>query len=189
MAYKFLPLIMLFITSCTLAQNKEEDNWFLYDGNNTQVLKISSSGSFEIEEYCIKVIWDKKLSHSDNLGYYGGIAKIDIYKGDQTIFSGNNIEDGIALGTINLTFYDYNLDGHLDFKIPIDCGKRCYDNYYLFDTAKNEFLRASDWDSLRIQKLNKVKKQIISQPEGNALDTVKKLYQIKGPNLTEIKKV
>lgn len=189
MANKFLLLIMLFIISCTLAQNKEDDNWFLYDGNNTQVLNITGSGSFEIDEYCIQVIWDKKLSHSDNLGYYGGIAEIAIYKGDQTIFSGNNIEDGIALGSINLTFYDYNLDGHLDFKIPIDCGKRCYDNYYLFDPVRNVFLHASDWDSLRIQKLNKVKKQIISQPEGNAMDTIKKLYQINGLDLTELNKV
>jgi hypothetical protein len=189
MAIKFFQLIMLFSISCTIAQNKEDENWCLYDGSNTQIIKITGSGSFEIEEFRIRVIWDEKLSHSENLGYYGGIAEMIIYKGDQTIFTGINIEDGIALGIINLTFYDYNLDGHIDFTIPIDCGRSCYDKYYLFDPVKNIFLHASDWDYLRIQKLNKVKKQLISQPEGNAMDTVNKLFQINGLDLTELNKV
>lgn len=89
----------------------------------TTTLSFSKSETLSVDGFPLEAIWDKKLSYSDNLGHYGGISKLKIFKNGKHLQTLENIEDGLALGQLYLTFYDYNMDGYLDFSIPIDCGK------------------------------------------------------------------
>ena len=110
-----------------------------------------------------------------------------IHKDSREIQVIKNLEDNIALGTINIDFYDYNLDGYLDFSIPLDCGKSCWGKYYLFNPKLNQFEYKKDWDYLRIQKIDKKNKLILSEPNGNAMEDNRKIYKINGLNIIEKK--
>ena len=45
-----------------------------------------------------------------------------------------------------------------------------------------------NWDYLRIQKIDKKNKLILSQPDGNAFEDNSKIYKIKGLKIIEIEK-
>jgi hypothetical protein len=158
-------------------------NWQPFNKETIKTLSVSKTEITTYKDLKFNVIWDNKLSHSDNIGYYGGIKQLTIYKKDKQINLLKNIEDGIALGVINFEIYDYNLDGHLDFTIPIDCGSVCWNSYYLFNPTTNKFEHCKDWDYLRLKEINKITKQIRNQPYGN--DAIK-TYQIKGLELIKI---
>jgi len=194
MIYKYL-IIILIISSYNNTPKKiilkklkstenQINNWQPFNEDKIKILAISKTGKSNYNNIKFDYIWDKKLSLSDNIGYYGGIKELKIYKNNKPINVFNNIEDGIALGTIRLRLYDYNLDGHIDFTIPIECGSVCWEAYYLYNPKTNKFEHRKDWDYLRIREFNKITKQIRDQPYGN--DAVK-TYQIDGLNLVEIK--
>ena len=181
----FTVLLILLGTSL-FGQEKTESQWQLFEDENTRILEISKTQTSKYKNLIFIVVWDEKLSYSDNIGYYGSIKKLKIYNHGKLINTLLNIEDGIALGTIRLEVYDYNFDGHLDFIIPINCGKICWEAYYLFDSKTNKFAHCESWDHLRIQKINKKQNQILTQPDGNAFEDNRILYQVDGINLIRL---
>ncbi|MBI60726.1 hypothetical protein CL657_05890 [bacterium] len=144
---------------------------------------MNKSETYKLDELTFKTIWDNKLCYSENIGFYGGIKILTIYKNNEEIQTLFNIEDNVALGTINFDFYDYNLDGFIDFRIPVTCGKNCWEKYYLFNPELNKFEHKKAWDYLRIQKIDKKNKLIMTQPNG--MEDDRKTYQIKGSQLIE----
>lgn len=185
-------LLILLLLSFNLlnSQNFNNNDWSLMQHEPTTTLSFTKSETQSINDnISLKAIWDDKLSYSANIGYYGGIAELHIFKNKKHIQTIKKIEDGIALGYIYITFYDYNMDGYLDFTIPIDCGKSCYDYYYIFNPKTNKFEHSKSWDYVRIDKLNKSKKQILSIPDGNAGDTSHYLYKVDGKQLIKVKSI
>lgn len=80
--------------------------------------------------------------------------------------------------------------GNLDFSIPLDCGASCYVAYYLYNNPKTEkFQHNKQWDYLRIQKINKTKKQIFTFPDGNARSGEQILYQVEDEKLIKSKTI
>lgn len=178
----FLNLFIILNTSCA-----QKNNWKEFSKEKIITLNINNTKLYKVKNFTFNVIWNKKLSNLKNLNYYyGGIKKLSIGKGNKQLQTINNIEDKIALGNIIFSFYDYNLDGYLDFSIPIDCGKSCYDRYYIFNPKSNKFEHKKSWDYLRIQKIDKRNKMILSQPDGNAFEDNRKKYKIKGLEINEI---
>ena len=178
----FLNLFIILNTSCA-----QKNNWKEFSKEKIITLNINKTKLYKIKNFTFNVIWNKKLNNLKNLSYYyGGIKKLSILKGNNKLQTINSIEDKIALGNIIFSFYDYNLDGYLDFSIPIDCGKSCYDRYYIFNPKSNKFEHKKSWDYLRIQKIDKRNKMILSQPDGNAFEDNRKKYKIKGLEINEI---
>ncbi len=181
-----LFIIIIFISTTILLHSQVKPDWVKFNNEKVVLLEITKTQMVKQRNLKFDIIWDNKLSHSDNIGYYGGIKQLTIYKNNKQINIFNNIEDGITLGTIRFELYDYNLDGYLDFTIPIDCGGTCWSAYYLFNPKTNKFEHRKEWDYLRISKINKETKQIKDQPYGN--DAVK-TYQIKDLELIKIKQL
>lgn len=50
-----------------------------------------------------------------NLGYYGGIKKLTIYQDSRVVAVIDNIEDGLAIKEIEISFGDYKKGGYLYF--------------------------------------------------------------------------
>ncbi len=109
---------------------------------------------------------------------------MEIFLNNSPIYSIENMEDIVATGTIIFDFFDYNLDGIMDFRVPISCGKSIYYKYYIFNSLKNTFEHVQSWDYLRIFKINIKEKKIVRYPDGN-YDT-EKIYQIKGLGLIKL---
>lgn len=180
---KKLILMPLFLI-CHLAfsQNK----WQLFKNEQVTTKKIHTTESFTIDELTFSAQWDEQLSFTENIGYYGGIARLKIYKDGQEIQTIKNLEDGLILGYVIFDFYDFNLDGHLDFAVPISSGKSRWDKYFIYNPHTKKFEHRKEWDYLRIQKIDKEKKQLLSQPDG--MQDNRKKYQIEGVQLIEIKR-
>ncbi|MDC9721147.1 MAG: hypothetical protein PSN34_00055 [Urechidicola sp.] len=157
-----------------------------FDNENISSFSIEKTMKFTIENYTFSIYWDEKLSHSENIGYYGGIKSMTISKDGKTLNELYEIEDKIALGEINLMFYDYNFDGYIDFTIPLNCGKICWKEYYLFNPKSNQFEHKKEWDYLRIRQIDKINKWIKSESSGNTVTDNSKLYKVKGLELIEI---
>ncbi len=189
MMIKTLLAISLFLLSVISHSQEKTSTWVSMENEPTTTLSFTKSETQSVNDISLKAIWDDKLSYSANIGYYGGISELHIFKNKKHIQTIKKIEDGIALGYIYITFYDYNMDGNLDFTIPIDCGKSCYVSYYLFNPKTNKFEHSKSWDYLRIDKLNKSKKQILSIPDSNATDTAHSLYKIEGKELIKVKSI
>ncbi|MDQ7917391.1 hypothetical protein RBU60_07380 [Mesonia sp. MT50] len=178
MKNKILILITLFSAMLVKAQQDDKDS--------STTLSFTKSETLSVADLSFQAIWDDKLSYSDNIGYYGGIAELRVFKNKKHLQTIKNIEDGIALGYINFEMNDYNIDGYLDFTVPISCGRSCNYSYYLYNSKTKKFEYRKEWDYLRIQIMDKEKKQIISQPDGMQDDG--KIYQVEGLKLIEIKK-
>jgi len=171
------------------AQESEATNWVYMAKEKTTTLEFTKSETLSVDKFSFKAIWSKELNLPDIEYPYGGISELNIYKGKTHVQTITNIVDGIDLGYIDIKFYDYNMDGYLDFSIPINCGKLCYSAYYLFNPKAEKFEHSKDWDYLRIQKLDKGKKRILSMPEGTARSGKKMLYQVKGLQIQKIKTI
>jgi len=166
-------------------QLSEEDGWMDFENVIVDKITITKTEVIKIGELVFIVLWDKKLSYSDNMGsYYGGIKKLKISLNNQLINEFDSIEDIIALGEINIWIYDFNFDGFMDFTIPKECGRSCVFNYYIFNPELNKFELKDSWDSLRIQKINKITKEILAHPE---LRDGRIMYKVDGLNLKKIK--
>lgn len=178
MKNKFLILITLFSAMLVKAQQNDNDSF--------TTLTFTKSETLTVADLSFQAIWDDKLSYSSNIGHYGGIAELRVFKNKKHLQTIKNIEDGIALGDIKLDVHDYNMDGYLDFKVPISCGRSCNYSYYLYNPQTKKFEHRKEWDYLRIQKMDREKKQITSQPDG--MEDNRKTYQVEGLKLIEIKK-
>lgn len=163
----------------------QNNNWQEFSDEEVIMINMNDTKAYYIEDFKFNVTWDSKFSCSDNIGYYGGIKELRVYKSNKKIQSLYDIEDTIALGDINFRFYDYNLDGYLDFSIPLGCGKSCWEKYYLYNPKSGVFEHKKDWDYLRIQKIDKKNKRILSVQDGNAPNN-QKTYQIKGLQLIQL---
>ncbi len=178
---KTLLISLVVLSNFIFAQ---DNSWQEFSKEKIKKIDIDKTGSYKIENYTLDVTWDKKLSYSENIGYYGGIKKMTINKDNIEIQVLENLEDNIALGTINFNFYDYNLDGYLDFTLPINSR---WLMYYIFNPQTNQFEHLEDWDYLRIQKIDNKNKLILSEPDGNAMEDNRKIYKINGLNIIENK--
>ncbi|SDS51078.1 hypothetical protein SAMN05216503_3293 [Polaribacter sp. KT25b] len=147
---------------------------------------VNKSQIFKVNNFKFNVTWDKKLSYSNNLGSYGGIKELKIYKGNKLVNVFKNIEDPNALNQIVFRFFDYNLDGYIDFSVQIDSGKSTWEKYYLYNPTENKYEHIETWDYLRIQKIDKTNKRILTQPDGNVDN--RELFKIEGVKLIEIKR-
>jgi len=175
----FIALIVL--SNFIFAQ---ENNWQEFSKEKIITVNINKTGIYKVQNYSLDVVWDENLSYSENIGYYGGIKKMTIHKDNREIQVIENIEDNVALGTINFNFYDYNLDGYLDFTLPINSR---WLMYFIFNPQSTEFEHRENWDYLSIQKIDKKNKMILSQPDGNAIEDNRKKYKIKGLDIVETK--
>ena len=186
---KIIPIILIVIilVVCSNCSFKQENNWQKISEGDITSIEISETGKYKVHNYTLDVIWDNKLSHSENIGYYGGIKKLSINKENNYIQALSNIEDGIALGSIYFDFFDYNFDGYIDFSFPISCGKICWNQYYIFNPQSNKFEHKEDWDYLRIKAIDKKNKMILSESNGNAVENNQKIYKVKGLDIIEIK--
>lgn len=174
---------------CLQSYNEEftDKSWIFIEDDFFECYAITKTEEFSVDGFTFKITWDDKLSYSANLGYYGGVKKMEVFLKEKHIQTLYDIEDGVGLGDIQMCFADYNMDDTIDFTIPIRCGKSCYSSYYLFDDQKQEFTHYKDWDYLRIQKINKEKQQILSQPSGTAMEGEQYLYKVLGFKLKRIK--
>jgi len=184
---KILVTLFIVINIVSYSQNFNEKDWVPFDANRVTTLTITKTENLKFKNFEFKIIWDKKLSYSNNIGYYGGIKSMKIFSNSKLINTYENIEDGVALGEIYLRLYDYNMDGNIDFTLPIDCGKSCYQTYYLFNPKLQKFENNKDWDYLRIQKMNHKTKQILGEPDGTCCDGDQKLYKVVGSKLIKQK--
>ncbi|APG65405.1 hypothetical protein LPB136_08580 [Tenacibaculum todarodis] len=164
----------------------QKNNWVEFLKEKIIILEINKTREYKIEDLIFDVTWNKKLNYSKNIGYYGGIEKLTIHKGNKKLQIIKIIEDSVALGNIYFSFYDYNFDGYTDFSIPINCGNSCWEKYYIFNPKLNRFEHKKSWDYLRIQRIDKKNKLIISHPSGNAIKDNIKLFKIKGMEIIEI---
>lgn len=182
---KELILLLLLLPNIILAQ---KSNWVDFSKEKIVTLEINKTKTYKIYDFAFNVVWNEKLSFSENIGYYGGIKTLIINKGKNQLQTINTIEDKVGLGNIYFSFYDYNFDGYIDFSIPIDCGKNCWEKYYLFNPKSNKFEHKKDWDYLRIKKVDKKNKMVLSESDGNVNENNEKTYKIKGLEINEIKK-
>ena len=180
-----MKLIVLFlfllITSFNYSQDNKK-NWLIFSDELIVTIEVDKTDTYKINDLNLDVIWDSKLSYSDNIGYYGGIKSLTIYKENKKLQIINDIEDNIALGFIFFRFYDYNFDGYLDFTLPINSR---WEMYFIYNPQTNKFDHREDWDYLRIQKIDRKNKRILSEQDGNYGDN-RKIYQIKGIELIEL---
>lgn len=182
--------IIVFSAFIGFTQDFTSNGWIQFQNEKVQKFEISESCDFEIDNYTFYVILDDKLIYDKNENrYYPGIRSLKITNNGRIVNIIEGIVDKIGHGTIKFSFYDYNFDGYLDFTLPKDCVKSCYVRYYLFIPTENKFQHFNKWDYLRIQRINKEKKQILTQPDGTATDGWQKLYQVKGNELIELEKI
>lgn len=180
-------IILLFIISCNIVFC-QKNIWTEFSKENIIILNITETKKYEIENFIFNVVWNEKLSYSENIGYYGGIKKLIITNRNNQLQTLDNIEDKVGLGNIYFSFYDYNFDGYIDFSIPIDCGKNCWEKYFLFNPKSNKFEYRKDWDYLRIKKIDKKNKMVLSESDGNVNENNGKSYKINGLEIKEIRK-
>jgi|TARA_B110000091_G_scaffold12237_2_gene11826 hypothetical protein len=149
---------------------------------------VNKSQIFKVNNFKFIVTWDKKLSYSSNFeSHYGGIKELKIYKGNKLLNVFKDIDDPNALNQIVFRFYDYNLDGYIDFSVPIDSGKNTWEKYYLYNPTENKYEHITTWDYLRIQKIDKTNKRILTQPDGNVDN--RELFKIEGNKLIKVKRI
>ncbi|MDE0536943.1 hypothetical protein, partial [Tenacibaculum sp. L6] len=107
---------------------------------------VRSDTSFVVSGFKFIINWDSKLTYSENIGYYGGIKHLKIYKNQKLINKFSNIEDVTGLDEIIFRFYDYNNDGYMDFTVPLSSGKSIWLKYYFFDSKTTQFYHDKNWD-------------------------------------------
>jgi hypothetical protein len=188
MTKSLISLIFLCISHTGGAQEYNSTNWIEFTDEYVQTFIASKSQlSFQIDCFSFEIIWDDKLVLDEVCNtFMGGITKLEIYKDGHLINTIEDMIDIIGLGEIYFDFYDFNMDGHLDFRYPISMGKSRWDRYFLFNSSKNQFQYRSKWEGLRIQKVNKKDKLILSQPDG-IVDN-RKIFAVKGNRLIVVKK-
>lgn len=136
-------------------------------GISTKDLREYSSRVFNITEK------DEKLNYKDvevELIYSKPSLKIIAKKGinpAQVIeLRSNQVPQKISIA-------DYNMDEEFDFMILIDS----LPNYYFYDSEQRKFVHHEKWDFL-VWKLNKPKRQILTETKGSSYIGRAFLYQV-----------
>lgn len=181
MKQSILILSLIFFSNCH-SQNFDSKYWSWFENKDIIYYTVTKTEVFHIKDLTFEIIWENKLVRNIKLGHLKGIKSMKIYKNKKLINTILNIPDDIGLGEIYFRFYDYNLDGNIDFTIPIN---ERWEKYFLFDPTKNSFQSCEDWDYIRIAKLNKKNKQILTAQDGNHEDN-RELYQIIGNKIKKI---
>ncbi|NRB58311.1 MAG: hypothetical protein HRU50_00045 [Winogradskyella sp.] len=163
-----------------LSKNNESFSDEFLDSISINIDVTKYTKMFKANHLSFKVIWDQKLSFSDNIGHYGGIKELEIYKRGNNLNTLYNLEDAKALGLIQFQFDDFNFDGELDFRIPVNDK---HWKYYLFNPTANIYGHAKDWDHVRLIKTDKKNKLITSRNWSNATQYEDKVYEVEGLKL------
>jgi hypothetical protein len=130
-----------------------------------------------------------KLEGETEINMFSGlITSMEVSHKGKKMHTLTNLKDECYNGDLHLWLGDYNLDGFMDIKMLKACGKGWWYKYYLYNKNSNKYEQKEDWDWLKIDKINPIKKQILSVPSGNCCDVDWSLYQIKGNDLIELEK-
>jgi hypothetical protein len=172
---RYLLLIVILITTISYAQLKP-----LKDAD-LLTKEVTKNTSFKVDKFEFKIDWQDKLSHSPNLGYLGGIKSLKIYSKGRLINDFISIEDEVGLQKFIIEFYDFNLDGTIDFRIRRECGGRCYYSYYLSNIQTNKFENPKEWDYIRVRALDFKNKLLADQLAG--INEGADIYKVKGNRL------
>mgnify|MGYP001355367899 CR=1 FL=1 len=159
-------------------------DWVDFEEVESSRFYINSNDTIQTGNLKFEILFDDKLSYMDKLGYYGGIREMKIFKNGKHIQTMHNIEDPTAIGIVDFSVGDYNLDGHPDIKMRLN------DNYFkflLFNPISKKFEHIESWDYLRTRHFNTVKKQLLTNPEGTAVYGEFYLYQVKDTTLNKLK--
>ncbi len=162
----------------------DKSPWVILEYADLNTKHISESGKFNQNGFLFDIEWDNKLTFSENHQiFYGGISSLKISNYNSKLLTTiESIKDSVGLGDILISFFDFNLDGLIDFRIPRECGKNCYYSYFFYDNQTNQFLHKEEWDYIRIDKINKREKLISLHPEYN----IPTLYRVNGYVLEEV---
>ena len=176
--------ILIFFLSCLgllgSCKKSPAEDWIDFEDEYKEYITISKSDTLIMGDLRFQINWDQQLVPNENLGFLSGIKRMDIYNENILVNTFENIEDVSGLGEIDIRFYDFNMDGELDFSLPLDIGKNRWDKYFIYNKKTNKFQHQPSWDYLRIQKINPKKKSILSQPDGTDPG---KIYFIGGDKL------
>lgn len=184
-------LLVILINICVLqSQNQSNKNWEeLTEKDMIYITVTAKTQKFKVTNFTFESVWDSKQNYSKNIGFYGGIKALKVYRDKKPLITIYKIEDALALGEIYFEFYDYNFDGDIDFSVPMDSGKGIIRKYYLFNKELNQFKHYKDWDGIGIDAINPSKKQIKSNDAYNALHGTNYIYQVSGYKLRLIEKL
>lgn len=149
-------------------------------------LDITESGIYKVNNLNFDVTWKQRIGTTEEGGPASKISEMRISYKDRYLQTIKDIEDVNNINNVYFYFYDYNMDGYLDFKVPRSCGKSCYFKFYLYNPKTNQFEYHKEWDWLRIRAMNKKTKQILKPADGHAYGE-EKLYQVKDNKLILIK--
>lgn len=69
MKYQIFQIILLFTTVLLHSQDGDKNQWVMMENELTNTLTFSKSEILNVDGFSIEVIWDNKLSYSDNLGH------------------------------------------------------------------------------------------------------------------------
>ena len=172
---KHLLLIVILITTINYAQLKPLKDADLF------TKEVTKNTSFKVDKFEFKIEWTDKLSHSPNLGYLGGIKSLKIYSKGTLINDFKSIEDEVGLQKFIIDFYDFNLDGTIDFRIRRECGGSCYYSYYLSNIELNQFENPKEWDYIRVRALDFKNKLLADQLAG--INEGADIFKVKGNRL------
>ncbi len=172
---KHLLLIVILITATSNAQLKS-----LKD-DDLLTKEVTKNTSFKVDKFEFKIEWTDKLSHSPNLGYLGGIESLKIYSKGTLINDFKSMEDEVGLQKFIIDFYDFNLDGTIDFRIRRECGGSCYYSYYLSNIELNQFENPKEWDYIRVKAIDLKNKLLEDQLTG--INKGSDIYKVKGNRL------
>ena len=185
MGIKYI-LILFMVLNCVglYSQNKLDKNWeYLRYKDLIHITVTAKTQKFKVDKYVFETTWDSKQNYSNNIGYYGGIKTMKIYKDNKLLNTIHKIPDSIALGEIYFNFHDYNFDGYIDFSVFVGSGRGVNNMYFLFNKELNQFKHYKDWGHIEITKFNKSKKQIKFYDPYNAMNGTMYKYQVSGYKL------
>jgi len=176
-----IALLSMVLGVIELSAQDNEGEWELFS-NEIKISKVVSKNlDFKVDKFRFNFIWSNELSYSNNIGVYGGIQALDIYIDDEKTQTIQNIEDRIGLGEIPFVFYDFNLDGNIDFSIPINDN---WSQYYIYNPSTKKFVHKEDWDFLKIQMIDKKNKRLLHLSKTNFPDNQSRIiYLIEGDRL------
>ncbi|SDQ18726.1 XAC2610-related protein [Flagellimonas zhangzhouensis] len=176
-----ITLLLLALGVIELYAQDIKGNWELFSKEPKISKVVSKNLEFKVDKFKFNFSWNNELSYSNNIGYYGGIQTLNIYLDDEKTQTIQNIEDGIGLGKIPFVFYDFNLDGNIDFSVPINDN---WSQYYIYNPTTKKFVHEEDWDYLKIQMIDKKNKKLLHLSKTNFPDDQSQIvYLIEGDRL------
>lgn len=180
--HQIVLVFLLFAFYASWAQVRPNRGWIDLGDEFMVTLKFNKSETKEIDDYKFEATWGDAITHTEHNDTIGGISELKIYKGSEHIQTIKDIEDRVGFGYIDLVFYDYNMDGLMDFRIPKSFEDSYY-TYYLFDPDQGKFVHREKWDDIPIQKMSQYYNMILSHPQGRKLHEKQTLYEVNGAKI------